>query len=252
LPNHYFLYYNFTMASSSTPTPSPSTPSSSSTYSTPSDEFVICKHFVSGYCRLGDRCSFTHVKPATDKRYASCSSADNDTPSFVPHKICSFYVKGNCQRGKKCTFLHPNDNTQKVYVEPGSYVLPDFVLHKLERMNYDARTRMAGDLKKTLFLVESIRKTLITDQLIRIFPEVDPLSADSEFAAAVLDSANGFNIRDRQKARYDRELMSSLQSSSSSSETVTKPLTSQNRFLNIEIKEDIENLKNVEKEPGQE
>ncbi|XP_063845141.1 E3 ubiquitin-protein ligase makorin-2-like [Scylla paramamosain] len=50
---------------------------------------VLCRYFMNGVCREGDRCHFSHNR-------------DSSRPSM----ICRYYLKGNCYYGRSCRYDH--------------------------------------------------------------------------------------------------------------------------------------------------
>lgn len=49
---------------------------------------TLCKYFMSGACKKGPSCSFSHDR------------------SNAPSKVCTFYLQGKCSYGSRCKFDH--------------------------------------------------------------------------------------------------------------------------------------------------
>lgn len=54
----------------------------------------MCKHFVNGGCRYGDKCGFSH------------SDDLNQRPDLLKTRLCSRFQKGSCKKGGNCKFAH--------------------------------------------------------------------------------------------------------------------------------------------------
>ena len=52
----------------------------------------VCKYFLHGKCRYGDKCK---------KMHSVMGSAD------VPTEVCQYYLRGTCEFGDKCWDRHP-------------------------------------------------------------------------------------------------------------------------------------------------
>jgi hypothetical protein len=60
----------------------------------------VCRHYLAGHCRLGDRCRFQHETGNALRQQRTDHRTQRPT---VP---CKFYLQGQCRKGTQCTFLH--------------------------------------------------------------------------------------------------------------------------------------------------
>jgi hypothetical protein len=59
----------------------------------PRRQAAVCRAHLSGKCRRGDKCRYSH----------SSGEGGTSTTSLQP---CSYFLKGKCRRGSKCMFSH--------------------------------------------------------------------------------------------------------------------------------------------------
>ena len=57
---------------------------------------ILCKYFMSGVCREGSECRFSH-----------------DRVNSKPENICRYYMKGTCAYGRNCRYDHIKPNNDK-------------------------------------------------------------------------------------------------------------------------------------------
>ncbi|KAG5639087.1 hypothetical protein H0H81_007031 [Sphagnurus paluster] len=73
-----------------------------------------CKFHLSGHCKNGILCNFSHDTPGpTDRRMSRAEppvketwSKDSTHDSWVPPQTCSYHAKGRCKRGSQCKLSH--------------------------------------------------------------------------------------------------------------------------------------------------
>jgi len=77
----------------------------------------MCKYFVRGHCKQGDRCAFSHalaavpVAKGVDDDKADISRAGDgiaaasatEDPASTP---CKYFARGRCKLGDRCTYMH--------------------------------------------------------------------------------------------------------------------------------------------------
>ncbi|KRZ78241.1 Zinc finger CCCH domain-containing protein 6 [Trichinella papuae] len=64
---------------------------------------MLCRFFKEGFCREGDRCSYSHVSaPATAKR----SPPANASSQNKRKELCKYFASGYCRNGRKCPYMH--------------------------------------------------------------------------------------------------------------------------------------------------
>ena len=62
--------------------------------STKSTQDQVCRHFLNGCCKFGDRCKFVHKGVA---------------PNGIPtSRLCTHHMNGVCSNGINCPYFHPN------------------------------------------------------------------------------------------------------------------------------------------------
>ena len=59
----------------------------------------ICKYFLNGYCKYGDKCIYSHM-----------NVYDKKEESEKEIKECPNYKIGFCEKGNQCPFIHKNEN----------------------------------------------------------------------------------------------------------------------------------------------
>jgi len=70
-----------------------------------------CRHYQRGYCRLGDKCGFSHT--------------EGGPPTRTKSSLCRHYERGLCLRGDTCFFAHGDSELgQVVYLNPEQCVPP--------------------------------------------------------------------------------------------------------------------------------
>jgi len=60
----------------------------------------ICKYFLNGYCKYGDKCIYSHMNVYDNKKEESEKEI----------KECPNYKIGFCEKGNQCPFIHKNEN----------------------------------------------------------------------------------------------------------------------------------------------
>ena len=60
----------------------------------------ICKYFLNGYCKYGDKCIYSHMNVYDNKKDESEKEI----------KECPNYKIGFCEKGNQCPFIHKNEN----------------------------------------------------------------------------------------------------------------------------------------------
>mmetsp|Transcript_16637 Transcript_16637/g.16490 ORF Transcript_16637/g.16490 Transcript_16637/m.16490 type:complete len:181 (-) Transcript_16637:9-551(-) len=95
----------------------------------------VCRHFLKGTCKYGDRCQFAHTmnrSPQVKSPSSTGVSTQNSRPSGICHQ---FLQSGTCNRDR-CLFRHERDNvpmtskptatrTVKSSTEPAMVVIDD-------------------------------------------------------------------------------------------------------------------------------
>lgn len=78
---------------------------------------VMCKFFLNGTCKAGDRCRFSHGATQTDpipisrsRRKSSTSSTSSNHSTDSRLKYCKFYEQGHC-KNTACHFAHDPSRT---------------------------------------------------------------------------------------------------------------------------------------------
>lgn len=72
----------------------------------------VCRHFMKGYCELGDSCGFAHGEHELGQEAEAPSVTPGSAPGgggggFLKTKICHHFLQGYCPREEgSCTFAH--------------------------------------------------------------------------------------------------------------------------------------------------
>ncbi|PAV90326.1 hypothetical protein WR25_25154 [Diploscapter pachys] len=72
----------------------------SATNSSSHSDRPLCRYFVNGVCRMGDRCTFSHDR------------------SQRPDMVCRFYLQGSCNYGTACRYDHIRPRKQHNQSQP--------------------------------------------------------------------------------------------------------------------------------------
>eukprot|EP00746_Dinoflagellata_sp_MGD_P153497 gnl/MRDRNA2_/MRDRNA2_84276_c0_seq8.p1 gnl/MRDRNA2_/MRDRNA2_84276_c0~~gnl/MRDRNA2_/MRDRNA2_84276_c0_seq8.p1 ORF type:complete len:373 (-),score=65.36 gnl/MRDRNA2_/MRDRNA2_84276_c0_seq8:560-1678(-) len=107
----------------------------------------ICKHFLKGTCRYGDKCGFAHSDDAI-----------NEKPNLVKTTMCSRFQKGCCWKGESCQFAHGRDELKAV---PIVQDVP--IVAKLSDDNV-GKTEVKPNARKRMSRNENLKKAVPIDQ----------------------------------------------------------------------------------------
>ena len=64
---------------------------------------TLCKYYLKGLCRFGDKCRYVHEKSETRRKQM------NHSEEKIPK--CKFYERGRCKFNEKCRYIHNDGMT---------------------------------------------------------------------------------------------------------------------------------------------
>merc|ERR1712226_634598 len=90
---------------------------SKSTLNSENQKTILCKYFLLGKCKHGDKCTFAH---GNQELRVTAKDLINDNSSLKKTKLCrNLFENGVCQFGPKCVFAHGLTELQSVATAGG-------------------------------------------------------------------------------------------------------------------------------------
>jgi hypothetical protein len=65
-----------------------------------------CRHWLRGYCQLGERCGFGHSHQTLGVKRSSDHHGGGGGGGGQPRRLCRHWARGYCQRSNSCSFEH--------------------------------------------------------------------------------------------------------------------------------------------------
>eukprot|EP00746_Dinoflagellata_sp_MGD_P153492 gnl/MRDRNA2_/MRDRNA2_84276_c0_seq3.p1 gnl/MRDRNA2_/MRDRNA2_84276_c0~~gnl/MRDRNA2_/MRDRNA2_84276_c0_seq3.p1 ORF type:complete len:373 (-),score=65.44 gnl/MRDRNA2_/MRDRNA2_84276_c0_seq3:235-1353(-) len=107
----------------------------------------ICKHFLKGTCRYGDKCGFAHSDDAI-----------NEKPNLVKTTMCSRFQKGCCLKGASCQFAHGQGELKSVHEFEDALIMENLKDDNVRK------SKAKSNAKKNMSRTENSKQAMPLDQ----------------------------------------------------------------------------------------
>ena len=67
---------------------------------------IKCKYFDTGFCRLKDKCPFSHKSPKICEAYKNGTKCQSQSCYERHPKLCRYFKRGFCFRNESCLYFH--------------------------------------------------------------------------------------------------------------------------------------------------
>lgn len=106
----------------------------------------LCKHFMKGQCRYGNKCGFAHSEEGVNQR-----------PNLIKTRLCSRFQKGYCQKGENCQFAHGLDELKVVDIVENAPIITRSKDEKLLATSAKSAEKEASPMPKAVPLDEPMK-----------------------------------------------------------------------------------------------